>query len=168
MKKMAKEFKDFIAKGNVLDMAIGVIIAGAFGKITTSVVNDILMPVIGAIFGGASLTDTLNITLRAAQLDEAGEVVKPACVLGLGTLITAIIDFIIIALICFLIVKAFNKARAKAEAKKKEAEAAAAAAAEEEAKAKAEEEAAAAKEARLNDPGVQMLMEIRDLLKKQQ
>ena len=111
MKKMAKEFKDFIAKGNVLDMAIGVIIAGAFGKITTSVVNDILMPVIGAIFGGASLTDTLNITLRAAELDAAGEVVKPACVLGLGTLITAIIDFVIIALICFLIVKAFNKYR---------------------------------------------------------
>ena len=98
MKKMAKEFKDFIAKGNVLDMAIGVIIAGAFGKITTSVVNDILMPVIGAIFGGASLTDTLNITLRAAELDAAGEVVKPACVLGLGTLITAVIDFLIIAL----------------------------------------------------------------------
>ena len=93
---------------------------------------------------------------------------KPACVLGLGTLITAIIDFVIIALICFLIVKAFNKAREKAEAKKKAEEAAAAAAAEEEAKAKAEEEAAAAKEARLNDPGVQMLMEIRDLLKKQQ
>ena len=167
MKKMAKEFKDFIAKGNVLDMAIGVIIATAFGKITTAVVNNILMPVIGAIFGGASLTDTLNITLRAAELDAAGEVVKPACVLGLGTLITAIIDFIIIALICFLIVKAFNKARAAAEKKKAEEEAAAKAKAEEEAKAKAEEEAKAAKEARLQEPDIQLLKEIRDLLKKQ-
>ena len=167
MKNFFKEFKEFISRGNVLDMAIGVIIAGAFGKITTSVVNDILMPVIGAIFGGASLTDTLNITLRAAELDAAGEVVKPACILGLGTLITAIIDFIIIALICFLIVKAFNKARAKAEEKKKAEEAAAKAKAEEEAKAKAEEEAKAAKEARLSEPDILLLKEIRDLLRKQ-
>ena len=64
MKKMLNEFKAFINKGNVLDMAIGVIIAGAFGKITTSVVNDILMPIIGAIFGGSSLKDSLNITLH--------------------------------------------------------------------------------------------------------
>ena len=134
MKKMLAEFKTFISKGNVLDMAIGVIIAGAFGKITTSVVNDILMPVIGAIFGGSSLQDSLNITLKPAVLDEAGEVVKEANVLGIGNLLTYIIDFIIVAFICFLIVKAFNKAKEKAEAKKKaEAEAAAAKAAEEEA-----------------------------------
>ena len=168
MKKMFAEFKAFIAKGNVLDMAIGVIIATAFGKITTAVVNNILMPIIGAIFGGSSLTDSLNITLREAVVNEAGEVVKEANVLGIGTLLTAIIDFIIVAFICFLIVKGFNKARAAAEKKKAEEEAAAKAKAEEEAKAKAEEEAQAAKEARLNDPGVQMLMEIRDLLKKQQ
>ena len=119
MKNFIKEFKEFIAKGNVLDMAIGVIIAGAFGKITTSVVNDILMPIIGAIFGGSSLKDSLNITLQPAVLDEAGEVVKEANVLGLGNLITFIIDFIIVAFICFLIVKAFNKAR-EAAAKKEE------------------------------------------------
>ena len=168
MKKMFAEFKAFIAKGNVLDMAIGVIIATAFGKITTAVVNNILMPIIGAIFGGSSLTDSLNITLREAVVNEAGEVVKEANVLGIGTLLTAIIDFIIVAFICFLIVKGLFKARAAAEKKKAEEEAAAKAKAEEEAKAKAEEEAQAAKEARLNDPGVQMLMEIRDLLKKQQ
>ena len=169
MKKMFAEFKAFIAKGNVLDMAIGVIIATAFGKITTAVVNNILMPIIGAIFGGSSLTDALNITLREAQLDPAtGEVIKEANILGIGTLITAIIDFVIVAFICFLIVKAFNKARSAAEKKKAEEEAAAKAKAEEEAKAKAEEEAQAAKEARLNDPGVQMLMEIRDMLKKHQ
>ena len=155
MKKMLAEFKTFISKGNVLDMAIGVIIAGAFGKITTSVVNDILMPVIGAIFGGSSLQDTLNITLKPAVLDEAGEVVKEANVLGIGNLITYIIDFIIVAFICFLIVKAFNKAKEKAEAKKKaEAEAAAAKA--------AAEEAAKPKEPTTEE----LLAEIRDLLAK--
>ncbi len=155
MKKMLTEFKAFINKGNVLDMAIGVIIAGAFGKITTSVVNDILMPIIGAIFGGSSLKDSLNITLRPAVLDEAGEVVKEANVLGIGNLITFIIDFIIVAFICFLIVKAFNKAKDKAEAKKKAEEAAAAAKA-------AEEEAAKPKEPTAEE----LLTEIRDLLAK--
>ena len=155
MKKILTEFKAFINKGNVLDMAIGVIIAGAFGKITTSVVNDILMPIIGAIFGGSSLKDSLNITLQPAVLDEAGEVVKEANVLGLGNLITFIIDFIIVAFICFLIVKAFNKAKDKAEAKKKAEEAAAAAKA-------AEEEAAKPKAPTTEE----LLTEIRDLLAK--
>ena len=155
MKKLFEEFKAFIAKGNVLDMAIGVIIAGAFGKITTSVVNDILMPIIGAIFGGSSLKDSLNITLQPAVLDEAGEVVKEANVLGIGNLITFIIDFIIVAFICFLIVKAFNKAKEKAEAKKKAEEEAAAAKA-------AAEEAAKPKEPTTEE----LLAEIRDLLAK--
>ena len=155
MKKMLNEFKAFINKGNVLDMAIGVIIAGAFGKITTSVVNDILMPIIGAIFGGSSLKDSLNITMQPAVLDEAGEVVKAANVLGIGNLITFIIDFIIVAFICFLIVKAFNKAKDKAEAKKKAEEAAAAAKA-------AEDEAAKPKEPTTEE----LLAEIRDLLAK--
>ena len=155
MKKMLNEFKTFINKGNVLDMAIGVIIAGAFGKITTSVVNDILMPVIGAIFGGSSLQDTLNITLKPAVLDVAGEVVKEANVLGIGNLITYVIDFIIVAFICFLIVKAFNKAKEKAEAKKKAEEEAAAAAA---AAAEAEKPKAPTTE--------ELLAEIRDLLAK--
>ena len=155
MKKMLEEFKTFINKGNVLDMAIGVIIAGAFGKITTSVVNDILMPIIGAIFGGSSLKDALNITLEPAVLDEAGEVVKEANVLGIGNLITYIIDFIIVAFICFLIVKSFNKAKEKAEAKKKAEEEAAAAKA-------AAEEAAKPKEPTTEE----LLAEIRDLLAK--
>ena len=155
MKKMLNEFKTFINKGNVLDMAIGVIIAGAFGKITTSVVNDILMPIIGAIFGGSSLKDALNITLEPAVLDEAGEVVKEANVLGIGNLITYIIDFIIVAFICFLIVKSFNKAKEKAEAKKKAEEEAAAAKA-------AAEEAAKPKEPTTEE----LLAEIRDLLAK--
>ena len=155
MKKMLSEFKTFINKGNVLDMAIGVIIAGAFGKITTSVVGDILMPIIGAIFGGSSLQDALNITLKPAVLDEAGEVVKEASVLGLGNLITYIIDFIIVAFICFLIVKAFNKAKEKAEAKKKAEEEAAAA-----------EAAAKEAEAPKAPTSEELLAEIRDLLAK--
>ena len=121
MKKLFAEFKEFIMRGNVLDMAVGVIIATAFGKITTALVTNVITPLIAFIFNSPN-TDALNITLRAAELDEAGEVVKEAIVLGFGTFIGAIIDFIIIALIIFLIVKAFNKAHAVAEARKKKEE----------------------------------------------
>ena len=75
MKKFFNEFKEFITRGNVLDMAIGVIIATAFGKITTSLVGDVFMPLIGYLIGGIDLS-ALNITLSPAVLDEAGEVVK--------------------------------------------------------------------------------------------
>ena len=122
MKKLFAEFKAFIMRGNVLDMAVGVVIATAFGKITTALVANVITPLIAFIFNSPN-TDALNITLRAAEVNEAGEVVKDALVLGFGTFVGAIIDFIIIALIIFLIVKAFNKAREAAEArKKKEAE----------------------------------------------
>ena len=120
MKKLAEEFKAFIMRGNVLDMAVGVIIATAFGAITTTLVQKVLMPLIGCIFGGVDL-DKLNITLKAAVM-EGEEVVKEAVVMEIGTFITAVINFIIVALIVFLIVKAFNKARAAAEARKKKEE----------------------------------------------
>ena len=155
MKKMFEEFKAFISKGNVLDMAIGVIVATAFGKITTALVNNLLMPFIGWIFGGSNVTDVLNITLKEAVLDAEGNVVTEASVLGFGTFLNTIIDFVIIAFICFVIVKAFNKAKDAAEKKKREAEAAAAAAA-------AAEEAA--KPATLT-ADQQLLTEIRDLLR---
>ena len=124
MKKLFEEFKAFVTKGNVLDMAVGVIIATAFGAITTTLVQKVLMPLIGLIFGGIDL-DKLNIVLREAEM--AGEeVVKEAVVIEIGTFISAVINFLIVALIVFLIVKAFNKARALAEkAKKKEEEEAA-------------------------------------------
>ena len=157
MKKMFAEFKEFISKGNVLDMAIGVIIATAFGKITTALVNNVLMPFIGWIFGGSDATEALNITLKEAVLDEAGEVVEEASVLGFGTFLNTIIDFVIVAFICFLIVKAFNKAKAIAEKKKLEEAAA---------KAAAEAAAEAAKEPELT-ADQQLLTEIRDLLKAQ-
>ncbi len=114
MKKLAKEFREFIMRGNVLDMAIGVIIATAFGKITTSLVSDVFMPFIGWIIGDVDLAK-LNITLRPAVM-EGEEVVKEALVMGIGTFVAAIIDFILVALIVFAIVKAFNKLHKKEEA----------------------------------------------------
>ena len=121
MKKIAKEFRDFITRGNVLDMAVGVIVGGAVGKITTSLVNDVFMPFIGWIFGDIDLSQ-LNIILSPA-VTENGEVVKEAVTLGIGTFIATIIDFLLVALCIFLVVKAFNKARALSEKRKKEAEA---------------------------------------------
>ena len=114
MKKIAKEFRDFIMRGNVLDMAIGVIIATAFGKITTSLVNDVFMPFIGWIIGDIDLAQ-LNITLVPAVLDETGAEITKAVVMGIGTFISTIIDFIIIAVIVFAIVKMMNKLNKKKE-----------------------------------------------------
>ena len=110
-----KEFKEFAVKGNVMDMAVGVIIGGAFGKIVTSLVSDVLMPVIGKLTGGISFTDLfINLgdgnyqTLAAAQ--EAG-----AAVLAYGQFIQNIIDFIIIAFCIFLMIKGMNKLTKKKE-----------------------------------------------------
>ncbi len=141
---IVKEFKEFIMRGNVLDMAIGVIIATAFGAITTSLINNILMPLIGLIFGGIDLSK-LDILLSPEVVDEAGEVVKEASYLGIGTFLTAVINFIVIAFVVFLIVKAMNKVN---DMKKKEEE--------------AEEEAPP-------EPSAEekLLTEIRDLLKDQ-
>jgi large conductance mechanosensitive channel len=113
------EFKEFITRGNVLDMAVGVIIATAFGKITASLVNDIFLPFIGWIFGGVDLA-VLNIVLKPAVMD-GDTVVSEAVVMGIGIFISAIINFLLVAFLVFLIVKAFNRMREKAEAKKKAA-----------------------------------------------
>ena len=126
MKKFIEEFKAFISRGNVMDMAIGVIIGGAFGAITKSLVDNVITPLLAFLFGAPN-TDALNITLRAAELNEAGEVTKEALVLGLGTFVGAILNFLVIALVLFSVIKAMNKARELAEqAKKKEEEEAAA------------------------------------------
>lgn len=116
------DFKAFVMRGNVIDMAVGVIIAGAFGKITTSIVNDVFMPFIGWLIGGFDLSH-LNIILKPEVLDEAGAVVEPAVTIGIGTLLVTIIDFLVIAFIVFLIIKMFAKAKElseKALAKKEE------------------------------------------------
>ncbi len=104
---LVKEFKEFAMRGNVLDMAVGVIIGGAFGKIVSSLVNDIIMPLIGALLGHVDFT-TLSATLRSATLNELGEVVKPAVVIPYGNFIQATVDFLIIALCIFFVLKAVN------------------------------------------------------------
>jgi large conductance mechanosensitive channel len=111
MKKFAEEFKAFISRGNVMDMAIGVIMATAFGKITTSLINDILMPFIGWVVGGSDALSALNLTLVPAVLGEGGEVVTPATVLAFGTLLSTVLNFILVALVVFCILKGFNKMR---------------------------------------------------------
>ena len=129
MKKFFEEFKKFISRGNVMDMAVGVIIGGAFGAITTALVGKVITPLLAWAFNSPN-PDALNITLRAAETDAAGEVVKEALVLGLGDFVGAILNFLIIALVLFFVIKAMNKARALAEARKKAEEEAAAAEAE--------------------------------------
>ena len=119
MKKIINEFKAFIARGNVMDMAVGVIVATAFGKITTSLVNDVFMPFISWIFGARDMS-ALNLVVRPEVLDEAGEVVQTAITIGFGTFVATIIDFLLVAMVVFMVVKAMNTAKAKMEKKQEE------------------------------------------------
>ncbi len=109
MKKFFAEFKEFAMRGNVMDMAVGVIIGTAFGKITTSLVNDVFMPLIGLLIGGVDLGQ-LNIVLKPEVLDEAGQVVTEAVTLGIGTFLSTVIDFVLVAFVIFLMVKTINAA----------------------------------------------------------
>ena len=118
MKKTMKEFKEFIAKGNVIDMAVGVIIGGAFGKIVTSLVNDILMPLLGLLTGGADFS-TKKIVLSPAVI-EGGEVVKAEGAILYGAFIQNIIDFLLIAICIFFFIKAINKMKDKLAKKEEE------------------------------------------------
>lgn len=106
MKKFFKEFKEFISRGNVLDLAVGVIIGGAFKDIVNSLVNDVISPIIGLIFK-ADFKD-LAIKVKDAVLDEAGNIVTPELSIKYGSFITGVINFLIMAFIVFLIVKAVN------------------------------------------------------------
>ncbi len=146
MKKFVEEFKAFISRGNVMDMAIGVIVGGAFGAITSSLVANIITPLLAWLFGTPN-TDALNITLRAA--DEAAG--TEALVLGLGTFVGAIINFLVIALVLFSVIKAMNKARELAEKAKKK-----------------EEEEAAAEPEEPKPTSEELLSEILEVLKKKQ
>lgn len=114
------QFREFIMRGNVLDMAIGVIIATAFGKITTSLVNDIIMPAIGLLLGDIDLSQYNYVLKEPVVVD--GTVTDPGVVIGIGTFLVTIIDFLIIALVVFCIIKVFTKAREVAEAKLKKQE----------------------------------------------
>ena len=118
MAKFIQEFKDVAMKGNVVDMAVGVIIGGAFGKIVTSVVNNILMPPIGVLLGNVDFTD-LKITLKEAVM-EGENVVSEAVTLNYGQFIQDIVDFIIIAFCIFLMIKGVTKLTTKKEEPKAE------------------------------------------------
>ncbi len=128
MKKIVKEFKEFISKGNVVDMAIGVIIGTAFGKIVSSLVSDVVMPLIGIILGGLDFT---NITLKVGD-----------SVIYFGVFIQNVVDFLIIAVCVFFFVKLINMLK---NHKKKEEE---------------------TTEVAAKDPEIELLEEIRDLLKE--
>ena len=137
---MISEFKDFVAKGNVMDLAVGVIIGGAFGTIVSSLTDDIIMPIVGAIFGGLDFSDFfvgLSANVTATNLDAAKE---QGAVLAYGNFITAAVNFLILAFIIFMLVRAVNNMMKK------------------------EEEAPAEPAAPPAD--VALLEEIRDLLKK--
>ena len=113
---MMSEFKSFIAKGNVMDLAVGVIIGAAFAAITASLVGDILMPIVGAIFGGLDFSNyfvALGGDVTASTLEEAK---KQGSVLAYGSFITAIVNFIIIAFIIFMLVRQVNKLKKAEEA----------------------------------------------------
>lgn len=148
MKKFFEDFKAFALKGNIVDMAIGVVIGGAFGKIVTSLVNDIITPLIGLLTGNISLTD-LKVILAPAVLDAAGETVTPELAITYGAFLQTIIDFLIIALSIFCVMRVAMKARQKLEDMKKK-----------EVTEEAAEEAAPA------ETELSVLLEIRELLKK--
>jgi large conductance mechanosensitive channel len=108
-----KEFKSFATRGNVVDLAVGIVIGGAFGKIVSSLVSDIIMPPIGLVIGGVNFTD-LKITLKAAEVLADGKIAN-AVTLNIGSFIQVIFDFIIIAFAIFLMIKALNRVQKKAE-----------------------------------------------------
>lgn len=136
------DFKAFALRGNVVDMAVGVIIGGAFGKIVSSLVADVIMPPIGVLLGGVDFTD-LSIKLKDAVLDAEGQVVEPEVVLNYGNFIQNVVDFLIIALVILLMIRAMNNLFKKKE-----------------------EHAPATPPAPTKDQ--ELLSEIRDLLKQQQ
>ena len=110
---LLSEFKNFAVKGNAIDMAVGVIIGGAFGKIVTSIVNDLIMPPIGLLLGGLDFKDW-KIILQNASLDSAGKEI-PAVTLNIGNFIGQTVDFIIIAITIFAMIKLLNSLKRKKE-----------------------------------------------------
>lgn len=113
---LVKEFKTFAMRGNVLDMAVGIIIGGAFGKIVSSFVADVIMPPIGILVGGVDFSD-LKVVLKSPVLGEAGKVITPGATLNYGMFINSVIDFVIIAFAIFMLIKAMNRLQKKEEEK---------------------------------------------------
>lgn len=142
--KFIEDFKKFAFKGNVIDMAVGVIIGSTFSAIVTSMVNDILMPIIGKLTSGINFSD-IKIVLAEAVVDASGNITTPENAIKIGSFIQAIIYFLLVALVLFLFIRGVNTAREKLKKKEEEAPA-------------VEEEPAPSQEELL-------LTEIRDLLK---
>ena len=114
---MLKEFRDFALRGSVVDLAIGVIIGAAFGKIIDSMVNDIMMPIIGRIFGGLDFTNYfVGLTSAASQAATYDAAKKAGATLGYGQFITVTVNFVIIAWILFLVIKGMNRLLAQEQA----------------------------------------------------
>jgi large conductance mechanosensitive channel len=109
--KLVKEFKEFAMRGNVVDMAVGIIIGAAFGKIISSIVNDVIMPPIGLLLGGVNFTD-LKFVLKEAITDSTGAQIA-AVTINYGTFVQTIIDFVIIAFAIFMLIKLMNKLKKK-------------------------------------------------------
>ncbi len=139
-----KDFKAFALKGNVIDMAVGVVIGGAFGKIVTSIVNDVIMPLVSVMTGGVSFTDWKWVLSPEVVDEVTQEVVKAEVALTYGNLIQNVVDFVLIALSIFVVIRVVTKAGEKLKKKEEEAPVA------EEPKGPTQEE---------------LLTEIRDLLK---
>lgn len=108
-----KEFKEFAMRGNVIDMAVGVVIGGAFGKIITSLVNDIIMPLVGVLTGGINFTDYKWVIQKAMIDSTTQEVITPEVVVGWGIWIQTVVDFLIVAFCIFLAIKGINQLKRK-------------------------------------------------------
>ncbi|MDR2009279.1 MAG: large-conductance mechanosensitive channel protein MscL [Bacteroidales bacterium] len=119
MKKFFEEFKKFAMRGNVVDMAVGIILGGAFGKIVSSLVSDIIMPPIGLLLGGVNFSD-LKITLKDAALNPDTGILDPAVAINYGVFIQTTIDFLIIAFAIFMMIKGINKLSNLREKEKEE------------------------------------------------
>ena len=144
MKKFFKEFKEFAMRGNVIDMAVGVVIGAAFGKIVSSLVDDIIMPLVGVATGGMNFTDFKWVIQKAVV--DGQEVIKPEVSMNWGSWVQTVVDFLIVAFCIFVMIKFINNVRKRAE--------------------KAAEEPAPAAPAEPSKEEV-LLTEIRDLLKQQ-
>jgi len=112
--KLVDEFKAFAMRGNVVDMAVGIIIGGAFGKIVSSVVSDVIMPPIGLLLGGVKFTD-LKIILKDPVMDAANNITTQAVAINYGNFIQSTVDFLIIAFAIFMMIKGMNKLKKKEE-----------------------------------------------------
>ena len=142
MRKFFEDFKAFAMRGNVVDMAVGIIIGAAFGKIVSSLVGDIVMPSIGLFVGGVDFSD-LAVTLKQATLDASGKEIAPAVLLKYGAFLQVVLDFIIVAFAIFMMIKGMTALQRKKE----------------------NEAAAPVSEPPKMTPDQELLTEIRDLLK---